>query len=64
MIWNFVSKKVKFSNVSKDAFKTNIREQSKDSLQFSFNKEAKMISNKRDNQTPTHKSWDNNFIYF
>ena len=53
VIWNFINKKVKFSNISKDAFKTIIRKQSKDLLQFSFNKEAIMISNKKDD-----------FVYF
>ena len=53
VIWNFINKKVKFSNISKYAFKTIIRKQSKDLLQFSFNKEAIMISNKKDD-----------FVYF
>ena len=37
VIWNFISKKVKFSIFSKDAFKNIIRKQSKDLLQFFFN---------------------------
>ena len=53
VIWNFINKKVKFSNISKDAFKTIIRKQSKDLFQFSFSKEAIMISNKKDD-----------FVYF
>ena len=53
VIWNFINKKVKFSNISKYGFKTIIRKQSKDLLQFSFNKEAIMISNKKDD-----------FVYF
>ena len=51
VIWNFINNK--FSNISKDAFKTIIRKQSKDLLQFPFNKEAIMISNKQDD-----------FVYF
>ena len=43
-----MNKKVKCSNISKDAFKTIIRQQSKDLPQFSFNKEAITISNKTD----------------
>ena len=41
VIWNFMNKKVKCSNIS-------IRQQSKDLPQFSFNKEAITISNKTD----------------
>ena len=53
VIWNLINKKVKFSSISKDAFKIIIRKQSKDLVQFFFNKEAIMISNKEDD-----------FVYF
>lgn len=53
VIWNLINKKVKFSSISKDAFKIIIRKQSKDLVQFFFNKEAIMISNKKDD-----------FVYF
>ena len=47
-IWNFINKKVKITNASKEGFKAILRKHSKDILQFSFNKEAIMISNKKD----------------
>ena len=47
-IWNFVNKKVKLCNVSKEGFKAILRKHSKDILNFSFNKEAIVISNKND----------------
>ena len=49
VIWYLINKKVKFSSISKDAFKIIIRKQSKDLVQFFFNKEA----NKKDD-----------FVYF
>lgn len=52
-IWNFINKKVKLCNVSKEGFKTILRKHSKDILKFSFNKEAILISNKK-----------NDFIYY
>ena len=47
-IWNFINKKVKLGNVSKEGFKAILRKYSKDILNFSFNKEAIVISNKND----------------
>ena len=47
-IWNFINKKVKLCNVSKEEFKAILRKHSKDILNFSFNKEAIVISNKND----------------
>ena len=47
-IWNFINKKAKPCNVSKEGFKAIIRKHSKDILNFSFNKEAIVISNKYD----------------
>ena len=47
---NFLEKvkKVKVCNVSKEGFKAILRKYSKDILNFSFNKEAIVISNKKD----------------
>jgi len=39
---------IKFSDISKEGFKSILRKYSKDILQFSFNKEAILISNKKD----------------
>ena len=47
-IWNFINKKVKICNVSKEGFKAILRKYSKEILNFSFNKEAIVISNKKD----------------
>ena len=47
-IWNFINKKVKVCNVSKEGLKAILRKYSKDILNFSFNKEAIVISNKKD----------------
>ena len=47
-IWNFLNKMIKFSDISKESFKSILRKYSKDILQFSFNKEAILISNKKD----------------
>ena len=47
-IWNFINKKVKVCNVSKEGFKAILRKYSKDILNFSFNIEAIVISNKKD----------------
>ena len=47
-IWNFINKKVKVCNVSKEGFKAILRKYSKDILNFSFNKKAIAISNKKD----------------
>ena len=46
-IWNFINKKVKLGNVSKEGFKAILRKHSKD-INFSFNKEAIVILNKND----------------
>ena len=47
-IWNFINKKVKVYNVSKEGLKATLRKYSKDILNFPFNKEAIVISNKKD----------------
>ena len=47
-IWNFINKEVKVRDVSKEGFQAILRKYSKDILNFSFNKEAIVISNKKD----------------
>jgi len=39
---------IKFSDIGKEGFKSILRKYSKDILQFSFNKQAILISNKKD----------------